>query len=56
VLNFDDALELLEAIFEHALLGKQRCCKPGSDFFVQRPQLIRGHRFEVIPVQDRPQS
>ena len=55
-LGFDTTLELLQAVFEHALLREQRGCKPGGDFFVERPQLIRGHRFEVIPVHDRPQS
>jgi hypothetical protein len=54
-LGFDTTLELLKAIFEYALLRKQRGCKPGCDFLVQCPQLIRGHRFEVIPVHDRPQ-
>ena len=55
-LSFDATLELLQAIFEYALLGEQRGCKPGGDFFVECPQLIRGHRFKVIPVHDRPQS
>ena len=55
-LRFDATLELLQAIFEHALLREQRGCKPRGYFFVECPQLIRGHRFEVIPVHDRPQS
>ena len=55
-LGFDATLELLQANFEYALLREQRGCKPGSDFFVERPQLIRGHRFEVVPVHNRPQS
>jgi hypothetical protein len=55
-LSFDAALKLLQTIFEYALLREQRGCKPGRDFFVECPQLIRGHRFEVIPVHDRPQS
>jgi hypothetical protein len=55
-LSFDATLELLQAIFEYALLRKQRGCKPGGDFFVECPQLIRGHRFKDIPVHDRPQS
>jgi hypothetical protein len=42
-LSFDATLKLLQAIFEHALLREQRGCKPGGDFFVERPQLIRGH-------------
>jgi hypothetical protein len=54
--SFDTTLELLQAIFEYALLREQRCCKSGSDFFVECPQFIRGHRFEVILVHDRPQS
>jgi len=55
-LGFDTTLELFQAIFEYALLRQQRGCKPGSDFLVERPQLIRGHRFKVIPVHNRPQS
>jgi hypothetical protein len=41
--SFATTLELLQAIFEHTLLRKQRGCKPGGDFFVECPQLIRGH-------------
>jgi hypothetical protein len=55
-LSFDATLKLFQAIFEYALLCEQRGGKPGCDFFVECPQLIRGHRFEVIPVHDRPQS
>jgi hypothetical protein len=55
-LSFDATLKLLQAIFEYTLLREQRGCKPGSDFLMECPQLIRGHRFEVIPVHDRPQS
>jgi hypothetical protein len=54
--SFDTTLELLQAILEHALLREQRGCQPGGYFFVECPQLIRGHRFEVIPIHDRPQS
>jgi hypothetical protein len=54
--SFAATLELFQAIFEHALLREQRGCKPGGDFLMERPQLIRGHRFEVISVHDRPQS
>jgi hypothetical protein len=55
-LGFAATLKLLQANFEQALLREQRGCKPGCDLFVQCPQLIRGHRFKVIPVHDRPQS
>ena len=54
--SFAATLELFQAIFEHTFLREQRGRKPGGDFFVERPQIIRGHRFEVIPVHDRPQS
>jgi hypothetical protein len=55
-LGFDATLKLFQAIFKDTLLREQRGCKPRGDFFVKCPQLIRGHRFEVIPVHDRPQS
>jgi len=42
-LGFDAALELLQAIFEQALLCEQAGCKPRGYFFVERPQLISGH-------------
>ena len=55
-LGFDATLELFQASFEYALLREQRGGKPGGDFLMECPQLIRGHRFEVIPVHNRPQS
>ena len=55
-LGFDATLELFQASFEYALLREQRGGKPGGDFLMECPQLIRGHRFEVVPVHNRPQS
>ncbi len=55
-LSFNSALELPQAVFKHALFRGQCRSKPGGNFLMERPQFVGGHRLEVIPVHDGPQS
>jgi hypothetical protein len=56
MLSFNSAPEPPQAVFKHTFFRRQGLSKPGGNFFMERPQFVGGHRLEVIPVHDRPQS